>query len=522
MVGAIRIPYCPCAASPPIIVGPDFTGDATVTFTGQATESCNYPVLYDIGTVSAPCYSYPFVLVAQQNGLSRNLTLETTSVSTTPFTVTSNPTAYIDGVSVKSYSCIASFENLDEEDDADEEHEIIEGVSDVNDPPWSGVPCGEPLPTVDLRTYVSKASKTETLYFPVDFSWLGVAQRDLPGIRVQRATGVTSRWLVKVDSGVVLIYREDGTDSYETSGTLNQVVANINSALSGKITARVCGWGGYPSFGETNGNVASGKSEYDYLFTKNDPSTMLKDLGPTYIQATFCNDTLAPAGWTNSTRLPVYFRGDTLPPRGVVSLTMGGPGEFYLMNSLYATRPELKQYENTEEGAFSFITEAVYSKTQTATWGSVNPLGPSFDGSWLTLLDQIDTLSNQTRYNPGTTTIVTNIAPYLGYNGDTITSQLVNIVLLGTCPIQPFPNPDNCPDVTGNICVPDQQCFCCLYCPPSGCYTPSGETPFYPCSFVGEPCTAYYETVENGDLLSITPPTYVPYTQTASSSIRIS
>jgi hypothetical protein len=249
---------------------------------------------------------------------------------------------------------------------------------------------------------------------------------------------------------------------------------------------------------------------------------MLKDLGPTYIQATFCNDTLAPAGWTNSTRLPVYFRGDTLPPRGVVSLTMGGPGEFYLMNSLYATRPELKQYENTEEGAFSFITEAVYSKTQTATWGSVNPLGPSFDGSWLTLLDQIDTLSNQTRYNPGTTTIVTNIAPYLGYNGDTITSQLVNIVLLGTCPIQPFPNPDNCPDVTGNICVPDQQCFCCLYCPPSGCYTPSGETPFYPCSFVGEPCTAYYETVENGDLLSITPPTYVPYTQTASSSIRIS
>jgi hypothetical protein len=500
-------------------VGPDFTGDATVTFTGQATESCNYPVLYDIGTVSTPCYSYPYVLVAEPRGVSQNLTLETTSVSTTPFTVTSNPTAYIDGVSVKSYSCVASFENLDETDDPDEEHEIIEGVNPVyNDPPWSGVPCGEPLPTVDLTTYVAKSSKTETLYFYVDFSWLGVAQRDLPGIRVQRVTGVTSQWLVKVDSGVVRIYREDGTDSYETSGTLNQVVANINSALSGKITARVCGWGGYPFFGETNGDVASGKSEYDYLFTKNDPSTMLKDLGPTYIRATFCNDLLAPVNWRNSTRLPVYFRGDTLPPRGVVSLAMGGNGQSYLMNSRYATRPELKQYENTEEGAFSFITEAVYPKTQTATWGGVSPVGPSFYGSWLSVLEQLDDLSNQTRYNPGTSTIVDNIYPYSG----PVSIQLVNIVLLGTCPIQPFPNPDDCPDVTGNICVPDQQCFCCLYCPQSGCYTPSGGTPLWSCSFEGEPCTAYYETVENGDLLSITPPDFVQSTHTVSSSIRIS
>lgn len=522
MVGAIRIPYCPCGTggTPPIIVGPDFTGAGTVTFSGRATETCNYSVLYDIGTKSAPCYSYPVVLVGEQNGVSRNLTLTATSTSTTSFTVTSDPAAYNKGVSVKTYSCNASFENLDEEDDADEVHEIIEGVSSANYPPWSGVPCGEPLPTVDLITYVSKVSTTETLYLSVAFSWLGVAQRDLPGIRVQRASGITSRWLVAVNSGTVYIYREDGTDSYQTSGTLDQVVSNINSALSGKISARVCGFGGYPDFGETSGNVASGKSEADYLFTKNDPSTMLKDLGPTYIQANFCNDPLAPVGWGNSTRLAVYRRGDVLPPRGVVYLEIGGPGQGYIINSLYATRPELKQYPNTEGGALSFITETVYPKTQTAIWGSFNPLFASFDGSWQGLLGQMGTRANQSRYNPGASNVVTNVAPYLGYDGIPITEQIYNIVLLGTCPIQPFPNPDNCPDA--GPCIPDDQCFCCLACTSSGCYPLPGTTPPFSCSFETEPCTGYYELFEEGELLSVTAPTYVPYTQTGSSSIRIS
>jgi hypothetical protein len=284
--------------------------------------------------------------------------------------------------------------------------------------------------------------------------------------------------------------------------------------LAGKIRARVSGFSGYPSMGETTGDIDAGKNEWHYLFTKNDPSTMLKDLGPTYIQATFCNDSLAPFSWGNSTRLAVYRRGELLPPRGIVFLQHGSNG--YLMNTLYADRPELKEYPNTTEGALSFITDTTYAKTQTLSW-----IGDPING-WQYVLNQLNTVSNHTKYNPGTREVVTNYATGFGWS-ETYTYQIYNIEFFGVCSAYTFP-PGDCPE-PGGICVPDQQCFCCLSCVNSGCYNLVGypENPFaYPCGTVIEPCTAVYELLVPGEVVTITPPQYIEYRDTTSFSIKIS
>ena len=514
MVGGIRLAFCPCAASPPVIPGLDFPGDGILTFRGNATSTCNYPALYGTGTGNAPCYTTPVVFVVGSNGVTQNLVSNVVSESTNPFTVTQNLGAYNSGVAINIYTCSGLFENVDRPKSLpDQEVLIIDAFnpSIYFGQQWYDYPCGSTFIISTSITTDIYTTDTNNISLSSSFTWLGVAQRDLPGIRVQRATGVTAKWLVSVNAGNVRLFREDGTDSYQTSGTLNQVVANINSVLAGKIVARVSGWGGYPSFGETNGNVAAGKSEYDYLFTKNDPSTMLKDLGPTYIQANFCNDPLAPVGFTNSTRIPVYRRGDILPPRGVVFLAYGTG---YLMNSLYATRPELKEYPNTEEGALAFITEQVYAKTQTVSWGD-----NVFNNGWQSVLQQINGPVNQTRYNPGTREIITNIAPSLGYDGSTYTYNIATVSLLGTCPTEPFPNPDNCPPIDpGSICVPDAECFTNLACIFTGCYSAG----LLPCSFTPESCTAYYEVVLPGSSISLTTLSYIPLTYTTSFSVYIS
>jgi len=517
MVGGIRLAYCPCdsGSTPPIIEGPEFEGDATLTFSGRGTQTLNYAPIYGTGTVSAPCYSYPVIYTVTNTGVTCNLISNVTATSTVPYTII-NSGSYNAGVSVKTYGCTALFEDIDNRDPADDvETTFVEGVVDPfnpNDGSWD-FPCGTP-PSVSFFTNIAKL-RQQNVSFTSLFSWLGVAQRDLPGIRVERVSGVTAKWLVTVEGGVVRLYREDGTDSYQTAGTLSQVAANINSALSGKIRARVCGFSGYPSMGETDGDIAAGKNEWHYLFTKNDPSTMLKDLGPTYIQATFCNDSLAPFGWGNSTRLAVYRRGELLPPRGIVFLQHGS-GTGYLMNTLYADRPELKQYPNTTEGALSFITDTTYAKTQTGSW-----VGDPTNG-WQAVLNQLNTVSNHTKYNPGTREVVTNYATQFGWS-ETYTLQLYNIEFFGLCAAYTFP-PGDCPE-PGGICVPDQQCFCCLPCVSSGCYNVVGypENPFaYSCGTVLEPCTAVYELLVSGEMITVTPPQYIEYKDTTSFSIRIS
>jgi hypothetical protein len=511
MVGGIRLAYCPCGtgSTPPIVEGPAFEGDAALTFNGSGTQSLNFAPLYATGTTSAPCYSYPVIYIVQESGVRCNLVSNVTAVSTVPYAIT-NSGSYNAGVSVKTYGCVAKFENVDQRDSDDYETTFVEGVRvDGMGDPWDA-PCGTP-PSVGFTTYISQLRTTD-VYFSSSFSWLGVAQRDLPGIRLERLSGVTAKWLVTVDAGTVRVYREDGTDSYQTSGSLSAVAANINSALAGKIRARASGFSGYPSMGETTGDIAAGKNEWHYLFTKDDPSTMLKDLGPTYIQATFCNDPLAPFGWGNSTRLAVYRREELLPPRGVVFLQHGS-GVGYLMNSLYADRPELKQYPNTKEGALSFIKETTYAKTQTLSWANY---GDSISG-WQQVLNQINSVTNQTKYSPGTRTYITNYATDFGWS-ETYTHQIYNNELFGTCP---SPNP-GCPPVN-SFCQPDADCtYGPFNCIGSGCYH-TVDAPFpLPCGILIEQCTAYYERLVPGELLTITPPTYIEYKDTTSFSIRIS
>ena len=253
---------------------------------------------------------------------------------------------------------------------------------------------------------------------------------------------------------------------------------------------------------------------------------MLKDLGPIYIQATFCNDSLAPSGWGNSTRLPVYFRGETLPPRGVVYL---GLGDFfnptYFINSKTTLYPQLKNYENTEAGALAFVTEPIYPKTQTVHWGNWTlgfPSGPEFDygAGWSSVLSQLDFINNQSRINPGVSQFQQNIAPlwYSPQAGETITVSFGNYELLGTC--YGDPGGQICPDPP--VCVPGQICdYGPYFCSPTGCYFGNG---FLPCELEPEPCTQYYEYVNpaNNTVLSYTYPSSLIFTTSTSFYVQIS
>ena len=522
MVGAIRLAYCACGATPPIIVPPVFPGAKKITAYGTASSYGQAPSLYATGTGYTPCYSTPLILYSGFHAI--NLDLESNMTREADDEIFESQTgSYSSGIVQKIYNTnLVTFSNLDYS-----EMQISTNCIPAAEYGVTQYPCGTEVESVCLATdNYSKRSDGGSSISNVVFGWLGVAQRDLPGIRVQRISG-TKKWLVSVDGGVIEIYAEDGSESFSTSGTLKQVASAINaSSIGSKISARCSGW--QTGFGETGGTVPSGYNQFDYVYTENDPSTILKDLGPIYIQATFCNDTYAPSGWRNSTRLPVYFRGETLPPRGIVYLGVGSfqdaySGSYYI-NSKFDFNPQLKLYENTEDGALAFITDPIYSKTQTAQWGTWNTaFGFAFSGSWNAVFYQINRgWYQQSRFNPGVSQYQENIASswYGDLAGETVTQGFGNIELLGTC--YGDPGGQFCPYDTPPPCPPGDICsFGPYQCTNSGCYD---QFPIIPCAFGGQNCTVFYEYINpaNYTVLSYTYPSILTFRTSTSFYVQIS
>jgi len=373
MIGFKQLVGC-CTPSTTTVNGPAFPGQGKMNFRGKGSVNFTLDAskFYATATANTLCDNYTVLLSDGTYGenLSASVDIDETSSA---LTVTDQG-SYSIGIRWKYYS--GNFAPTDKyiTQDFNSSVLIFSKVQTGGGSHYSSVHCDDPFTSTAIQTRFYGVHDTAYLN-GVSFNWLGVAQRDLSGIRLKVISG-SYVWLVSVVGGVVSIYTDDGTKLFSTSGTLNQVATAINaSSISTWIQARCSGWdsgiwtlGG----GETNGDVASGYNEWQYVFTKNDASTILKNLGPTYINVS-CNDTYAPAGWTTSTRLPVYVRNDILPPRGIVKMRIFDATDIGF-NTLYADYPQLKFYDNTDAGALLFLTDPVYL-TPYQQWGGDVDLG---------------------------------------------------------------------------------------------------------------------------------------------------
>ena len=199
--------------------------------------------------------------------------------------------------------------------------------------------------------------------FSPAFTWLGVAQKSLPGIRLKLKTGATPAgfWYYSVTNGVLKIFNDDPTNpkSESFSGTLNQVATQINSStVSTWVDSRSSS---FNRSGEQAGVIPTGANPLTYVFTGNDPSTMLKDAPQTQIIGS-CSEPGAPSGWTTSVKVAIYLRGEILPPRGIVQISGFAKNETnnsdapFFINEYSATNPNIGTFENTEQGALQFLT----------------------------------------------------------------------------------------------------------------------------------------------------------------------
>jgi hypothetical protein len=388
---------------------------------------------------------------------------------------------------------------------------------------YSTIHCDNPFTSTAIQTRFYGVHDT-TYLNGVSFNWMGVAQRDLSGIRLKVISG-SYVWLVSVVGGVVSIYTDDGTKSFSTSGTLNQVATAINaSSISTWIQARCSGWdsgvwtgGG----GETNGDIASGYNEWHYVFTKNDASTILKNLGPTYINV-YCNDTYAPVGWTTSTRLPVYVRNDILPPRGIVKMRIFDATDIGF-NTLYADYPQLKFYNNTDTGALLFITDPVYL-TPNQQWGadvSWDIYSPGVVVGVTTGLPALtfgqlwgaSTYATLTRTNNGPTSFNKTI----NYSYTPLTLQIYDEKYYGVCsfcqnsyPAGPCYN-DSCPPPScspANAAGYDYGNCGIIDCAASYCYYVGDTRPeFFPSCSTSSGCSVIVNYYAPGASVTTTPPT---------------
>lgn len=525
--GGFQLISC-CSFPTTPIFGPSFPGLGVFKIQGSATTAFTLPVesLYLTGgVVSTPCYENPVVLSSGRFGADRNLS-STLAHTSAPLSV-SNYGSYSQGIQNKIYSITSTVpsETITFDSDVITTEDAL--LAPVNQ--FSLVPCGSPLPTQTFTTSTFQNIAEPSLLISVEFAWLGVAQRDLPGIRLKKISG-SLIWTVKVSAGVVTIKSTDGVNTFSSSGTLLSVVTAINaSSIAGQIQARVSGWGGRsaPSgYGETNGDVAVGKTEFDYLYTKNDLSSRLKDLGTTFINPT-CFDSLAPVGFQTSTRLPVFVRGDALPPRGVVFLKVGTTNYF---NTLFALHPQLKLYDNTEEGALSFITEEIYLQNINQ-WGGIvawdffndnfNIFTVPPSTGWSQVFTANANFANQTRTNPGPSVIATNITPT--WNSP-LTAQLFTIQIFGTCTyIECINTGSPCfdPNCISTPCFPDLECnFGSILCLYSGCFSNVDQPLPFPCS-TSTGCTNVYEFYVPSNVMTLTLPETVAFSSSTSISYQI-
>lgn len=549
MIGFKQLVGC-CSPSTTPINGPAFPGQGKLNFKGQGSVNFNLDVskFYKFGTASTLCDSYNVLLYDGTYGesISASANIDQTSSAMTA----SDQGSYSIGLRWKKYTGSMTVVDKYIKLDFTSTVTLFSKEQLTGGSHYSTIHCDDPFTSTAAGTALRGTNDTN-YGISYNFTWLGVAQRDLPGIRLKRISG-SDVWLVSVNNGMVSVYTEDGTKSFATSGTLQQVAANINaSSISTWISARCSGWdsGVYTGGGgETNGDVGTGLNEWHYVFTKNDPSTILKNLAPTYINV-YCNDTYAPVLWATSTRLPVFVRGDSLPPRGVVSMRIPDSADIGF-NTLYPAYPMLKQYDNTDEGALLFLTDPIYLIPQNAwgadvSWDVIDDVlvvddstgvaipGYTFGDMW----DGVTSYSSYTRNSYGSI----NFDKVISYNYTPLSLSIYNEQFYGSingcqsdsesCPCY---NPvyNDCFNQLVNSASP--ACVfggcdfgaCPVYCFQSPCfYTSYGDCLFppatpYPSCVTTSDCVLKYSYYVLGSTIATTPPTSGTYTASVSTSVR--
>ena len=526
MVGALQILSC-CTPSTVPIYSDAFPGAGQMEVTGSASVAFNLDVsnFYKLGSASTPCDSYGVLLSDGTEGhaIKSSVSLGAVSAGLTA----ADQGSYAEGIRYKFYSGTVIV--VDKVLSYSASSSILLGSKEVytnSSSHYADIHCDDPI-TFTVAPTKLYTTADQNWVNNVSFYWTGVAQRDLPGIRLKVLTSGGYTWLVKVVGGVVTVYSSDGTKTFSTSGTMNAVVNAINSGASGIntfIQARTSNWGTtqYGTGGETAGAIGVGLTEWDYVFTRNDPSTVLKNLEPTYINF-ICADTFAPALWQTSTRLPVYERGDVLPPRGIVKMTTIKATAIGF-NTLYATYPALKLYDNTAEGALSFITDPIYV-TPSKAWGAdvyfnVIDVDVVVDTSLRTFQDIWSSYSGLSRYSLRPT----NFNKTITYSYSPLTLSIFNETFFGTCNYcqnfslsSPCYQESNCPipDVCSSGCMSNSGCdfgACGVYCFQSSCYYIGDPTEFTPSCASNSGCIINFSYMTPGDTISTTPPTSGQYT----------
>lgn len=504
--------------------------------TGSASVGYQLDVsgFYATGAASTPCDSYDILLY---NGIDGHAINSSVSIGTTSSALTAaDQGSYAEGIRWKYYS--GNVTVTDKVLSSPFSSSTLLGSKELytnSASHYADIHCDDPV-TFTIAPTRLYTTADQSWVNAVSFYWTGVAQRDLPGIRLKVLTSGGYTWLVKVVGGVVTVYSSDGTKTFSASGTMNAVVNAINSGASGIntfIQARTSNWGTtqYGTGGETAGAIGVGLTEWHYVFTRNDPSTMLKDLPPTYINF-ICADTFAPALWQTSTRLPVYERGDVLPPRGVVRMTTI-KSTIIGFNTLYATYPALKLYDNTAEGALSFITDPIYV-TPVRAWGAdvyfnVIDVDVVVDTSLRTFQDIWASYTGLTRYSIRPT----NFSKTVTYDYSPLTLSIFNETFFDTCnycqdfslsspcyqPSCPFIPPfgPECGTACTGGCVYNA---CGVYCFESSCYYIGDPGPATPSCASNSGCIINFSYMTPGDTVSTTPPTSGQYTAQVELSSR--
>jgi hypothetical protein len=532
MLGALQILSC-CTPSTVPIYSDAFPGAGQMVVSASASVGFILDVsnFYKLGTANTPCDSYGVLLYDGTEGHAINSSI---SIATTSSALTAaDQGSYAEGIRWKFYSGTVTV--ADKVLSSPSSSSTLLGSKELytySTTHYADIHCDDPIAFTIAPTRLYTEANQNWVN-AVSFSWTGVAQRDLPGIRLKVLTSGGYTWLVKVVGGVVTVYSSDGTKTFSSSGTMNAVVNAINSGASGIntfIQARTSNWGTtlYGTGGETAGAIGVGLTEWHYVFTRNDPSTMLKDLEPTYINF-ICVDTFAPALWQTSTRLPVYERGDVLPPRGIVKMTTI-KSTVIGFNTLYATYPALKLYDNTAEGALSFITDPIYV-TPTKAWGAdvyFNPINVqvTVDTSLRTFQDIWASYTGLSRYSLRPA----NFSKSVTYAYSPLTLSIFNETFFGTCNYcQNFSLSSPCyqetcpPEVCSSGCMVSSGCdfnACGVYCFVSSCYYIGDPTPFTPSCASDSGCIINYSYMTPGDTISTTPPASGQYTAEVALSSR--
>lgn len=320
-------------------------------------------------------------------------------------------------------------------------------------------------PAFDVYRDVVQTTVAESVQQVVlaSFNWLAKAQKEIAGIRLKLLSSTAGAWFVTVQNGVVNIFNDSPTSPYSLtfSGTFNTIATAINaSSISTYVQARSSSWAIFASgatpAGERAGAIAANENKLSYIFTGEDQSTMLKNITNRPI-VSGCVEPGAPLGWTTSTRLPVYYRDEIVPPRGVVringiakKLVGGGPtlsDAPFFINEYSQQYPTIGSFGNNDAGALQFVTTTYHFPPDKTAPNAIDPLDVYWGSAALDptisyrfggssyfletsrrLLETISTTPNNFSYSNSFTD---ESSP------DNVTLPVKNQVVLGSCPLVP-------------------------------------------------------------------------------------